>query len=116
MELAQQVNNPCIGCEIGWGTADGKRCEDTCMEYAKYAKTSQPPPDAVNHPHHYTMGKIECIDYIQDKLTPEEFRGFIKGNVIKYITRERLKNGMQDLKKAKWYLDRLIDTESKAEV
>ena len=53
--------------------------------------------------------KIECINYIQDKLTPEEFRGYNKGNVIKYVTRERHKNGDGDLKKAKWYSDKLID-------
>ena len=65
--------------------------------------------DSVNHPSHYTNGKIECIDYIQDKLAPEEFRGYVKGNVLKYITRERHKNGDEDLKKTKWYLDKLID-------
>ena len=66
--------------------------------------------DNVNHPKHYTTGEIECIAYIEDKLTPEEFRGYIKGNVIKYITRERNKGGDEDLKKTKWYLDRLIET------
>ena len=65
--------------------------------------------DNVNHPSHYTEGKIECIDYIEDKLTEEEFRGYIKGNVLKYITREKHKNGDEDLKKAKWYLDRLVE-------
>jgi hypothetical protein len=64
--------------------------------------------DNVNHPSHYTEGKIECIEYIEDKLTPEEYRGYIKGNVLKYITREKHKNGDEDLKKAKWYLDRLV--------
>lgn len=64
--------------------------------------------DNVNHPMHYTEGKIECIEYIEDKLTPEEYRGYIKGNVLKYITREKHKNGDEDLKKAKWYLDRLV--------
>jgi hypothetical protein len=65
--------------------------------------------DNVNHPSHYTEGKIECIEYIEDKLTPEEYRGYIKGNVLKYITREKHKNGDEDLKKAKWYLDRLVN-------
>ena len=65
--------------------------------------------DAVNHPKHYTDGKIECIDYIEDKLTEDEFKGYIKGNVIKYLTRERFKNGTEDIRKAKWYLDRLCD-------
>lgn len=64
--------------------------------------------DNVNHPSHYTEGKIECIEYIEDKLTPEEYRGYIKGNVLKYITREKYKNGDEDIRKAKWYLDRLV--------
>lgn len=64
--------------------------------------------DNVNHPKHYTSGKIEVIKIIEDQLTPEEYRGYIKGQVIKYITRERHKNGLEDLKKARWYLDRLI--------
>lgn len=67
--------------------------------------------DNVSHPSHYTSGKIECLDYIEDKLTAQEFRGYIKGNVIKYVTRERLKNGTEDLKKARFYLDRLIEGE-----
>lgn len=64
--------------------------------------------DNVNHPKHYTSGKIEVIKIMEDQLTPEEYRGYIKGQVIKYITRERYKNGLEDLKKARWYLDRLI--------
>lgn len=68
--------------------------------------------DAVNHPSHYTTGGIECIDYIQEKLTPEEFRGYIKGNVIKYLTREQHKNGDEDIRKAQWYLNRLADATS----
>lgn len=64
--------------------------------------------DNVNHPKHYTSGKIEVIKIMEDQLTSEEYRGYIKGQVIKYITRERYKNGLEDLKKARWYLDRLI--------
>lgn len=64
--------------------------------------------DMVNHPKHYTAGKIEVIRIMEDQLTAEEYRGYIKGQVIKYITRERHKNGLEDLKKAAWYLNRLI--------
>lgn len=63
--------------------------------------------DNVNHPGHYTTGKYECIDYIEDKLTDDEFRGYIKGNVLKYITRESHKNGDEDILKAQFYLNRL---------
>lgn len=65
--------------------------------------------DNVNHPNHYTQGDIETIDYIKDKLTDEEFRGFVKGNVLKYVSREGLKNGDEDLKKSNWYLNKLIE-------
>ena len=66
--------------------------------------------DAVNHPSHYTSGGIETIDAIQASMTPEEFQGFCKGNLIKYAWRWREKGGLQDLHKARWYLDRLIET------
>ena len=64
--------------------------------------------DVVNHPSHYMSGKIEVISIMEDQLTDEEYRGYIKGQVIKYVTRERHKNGLEDLKKAAWYLNRLI--------
>lgn len=64
--------------------------------------------DMVNHPSHYTSGKIEVIEIMEDQMTEEEYRGYVKGQVIKYITRERHKNGLEDLKKAAWYLNRLI--------
>jgi len=64
--------------------------------------------DMVNSPSHYTDGGIETIDFIKAKLTDEEFAGYLKGNVIKYVTRANLKgNHAQDLAKAKWYMDRL---------
>lgn len=64
-------------------------------------------PDPVNHPPHYTQGGIECIDAIQAALTPEEFRGYCKGNAIKYVWRERHKGGAESVAKAAWYLDRM---------
>jgi len=66
-------------------------------------------PDLVNKPAHYTNGNIECIDAIKSALTPEEFRGYCKGNLIKYTWREQLKNGVEDLEKAMVYLKWLID-------
>ena len=52
---------------------------------------------------HYRHGDIECIDAIRAALTPEEFRGFCKGNIIKYAWRERAKGGDQDLIKLQNY-------------
>jgi hypothetical protein len=65
--------------------------------------------DLVNQPPHYRQGKIECIDAIEAALTPEEFRGYCKGNAIKYIWRERHK-GEDSLAKGQWYLARLLGT------
>lgn len=66
------------------------------------------PSDNVNHPNHYTQGGIECIDALKAIMTPEEFKGFLRGNVMKYIWRTEKKNGTEDLKKAQWYLTKLI--------
>ena len=66
--------------------------------------------DMVNHPDHYCYGGIETIDYIRAKLSPEEYRGYMKGSVIKYLSRAGHKDDIiQDLKKAQWYLNKLIE-------
>ena len=65
--------------------------------------------DNINHPaHYYTRGGIECIEAIKASMTASEFRGYLKGNVMKYLWRYQLKNGVEDLRKAQWYLNRLI--------
>lgn len=65
--------------------------------------------DNINHPDHYCFGGIETIDYIKAKLSPEEYTGYLKGSVIKYLSRAGHKDdAIQDLKKAQWYLNRLI--------
>ena len=66
--------------------------------------------DNVNNPAHYKSGEIECIDAIKATLTEEEWRGFCKGNIIKYTWRERLKGGEESLRKAQWYLNKLLAT------
>jgi hypothetical protein len=62
--------------------------------------------DLVNSPPHYRQGEIECIDAIRSALTSEEFRGYCKGNALKYIWRERYK-GTDSLLKAAYYLAKL---------
>lgn len=64
--------------------------------------------DNVNKPPHYTQSSIECIEAIRAALTPDEFRGFCKGNVIKYVWRERLKGGDESLEKAAWYIEEVL--------
>lgn len=67
----------------------------------------------VNSPAHYTGGSIETIDAIESALTPEEFRGYLKGNVFKYMWRERLKGQTESVMKAEWYAKRLIEFDKK---
>jgi len=65
--------------------------------------------DVVNSPEHYRQGGIEAIDAIQASMTREEFKGYLKGNAQKYLWRYRHKGKpVEDLRKAKWYLDRLL--------
>lgn len=66
--------------------------------------------DLVNQPEHYRQSEIECIDAIEAALTPEEFRGYCKGNILKYVWRERHKGGAESIAKARWYLQRLLAT------
>jgi len=68
------------------------------------------PENAVNSPEHYTKGGLEVIDILASKLTEEQFEGFLVGNALKYLFRFPHKgNSAEDLKKARWYLDRLIE-------
>ena len=65
--------------------------------------------DNVNSPAHYKYGKKETIDVIQDCMTDDEYHGYLKGNVLKYVARYKFKGEpLQDLEKANWYLGRLI--------
>jgi len=66
--------------------------------------------DPVNHPEHY-QGSIECLDAIEASMTHEEFCGYLKGNIIKYVWRYKKKGLVTDLLKSEFYLKRLIKTE-----
>ena len=89
-------------------------------EYGNYGENNPPSidanasrldnvdPDMVNHPPHYNQQGIECIDAIH-AATGDGFQHYLQGNIMKYLWRYRYKNGKQDLEKAKWYLDKLIE-------
>lgn len=66
--------------------------------------------DPVNHPSHYTSGKVECIDALEAAIMNlTGIEAVCTANAIKYLWRWKQKNGVEDLKKAKWYIDKLID-------
>ena len=89
----------------GWVKYEGAPvyCSEHCLD------TDNLEPDNIN-PDHYKVGGIETFDFITAKTSPEQLAGYCKGNIIKYVTRADHKNGVEDLKKAKWYLDKLIKT------
>lgn len=100
----------CKGCPHNYGylpkivncSADNIKCRECWDREIKETKVSDP----VNHPSHYTDGKIEVIDFIEDKKL-----GFHLGNAIKYIARAGKKDPTktkQDLEKAVWYIERYI--------
>lgn len=95
------------------------------IDISKYAESlrdrrlprfvDDPPPvvedknDEVNHPEHYNTGKVECIEAIRASMSAEEFKGYLKGNTLKYLWRYSYKGKpKQDLEKAQWYLSKLI--------
>ena len=63
--------------------------------------------DIVNNPAHY-QGEVECIDAIKSSMSKQQYIGYLKGNIIKYIWRFERKNGLEDLQKSEWYIQRLI--------
>ena len=66
--------------------------------------------DPVNKPSHYGQGSIEAITYIEDFLTPEEYIGYLRGNIAKYLHRFKYKGKpVEDTEKAQWYLNKLIE-------
>lgn len=79
-------------------TAQALNAKPLKVPYFKPAKD-----DDVNHPNHYNQGNIEVYDFIDDQKLD-----FTEGCVVKYVCRYKTKNGLKDLKKARWYLDKLI--------
>tara|TARA_R100000808_G_C2023511_1_gene70612 strand:+ start:58 stop:444 length:387 start_codon:yes stop_codon:yes gene_type:complete len=79
---------------------------DSLLDNTMFPK--EEPKDNVNHPPHYNKGGLEAIDYIQQQLG-DGFSDYLEGNVTKYLHRYKYKNGVEDLKKAEWYLKKLIE-------
>lgn len=66
--------------------------------------------DNVDHPKHYLTGKVECIDAIESAIQGlEGMEAMCTGNAIKYLYRWKHKNGKEDLQKAMWYINRMLE-------
>jgi hypothetical protein len=82
------------------------------MEGKSMSHVSTSMNDTVNKPAHYTQGSVECIDAIAAALGPVEYRGFLRGQVMKYVWRAPHKTkALEDYRKAEFYLKRLIKQE-----
>lgn len=83
-----------------------------CLESPVVGKLYHPQDvyDPVNKPDHYNVGAIEAIEAIKASMPENEFRGYLKGNLMKYVWRYDYKGKpVEDLRKARWYLERLIE-------
>lgn len=72
------------------------------------AEQEEQKEDMVNSPKHYNESGIECIDALEAMLD-KGFESYLQGNIAKYLWRYKYKNGLEDLKKAQWYLNKLIE-------
>lgn len=89
---------PCIACEA----YEKWECAQSC--------TTQ---DNVEHPTHYTGTSIECIDAMAETQGEEAVKNFCICNAFKYLWRHNKKNGIEDVKKALWYLNKFVELEEK---
>ena len=83
-----------------------------CRVY-EWLVNREPKFQVPSNPSHYKLLARECIDVIEDFLTPEEFLGLLKGSFYKYIYRYKAKGGLKDLDKGLWYIQKLIEVESR---
>ena len=84
------------------------RHEDYMRHLEQAGKEAYGGVDLVNSPPHYNQAGVECIEAIR-AATGTGFEQYLQGNIIKYVWRYRYKNRLEDLHKARWYLDKLID-------
>lgn len=85
------------------------KCDCKVDESCEADKPCKAEADVVNHPSHYETGKFECIKVMEEAIGREEVKGFCICNAFKYLYRCRRKNGLEDIKKAKWYIDKFIE-------
>ena len=88
--------------------------EHYAILFGKDTETKEEMPDNVNHPSHYETGKFECIDVMIETQGVEAVKHFCICNAFKYLYRHNGKNGVEDIKKAKWYIDKHLELEGES--
>lgn len=112
---------------MGWCEQCANQRKDKCMSCTNSYTADIPPKivpsnfqrksiDAVNHPSHYETGRFECIDVMIETQGVEAVKDFCLCNAFKYLYRHNGKNGVEDIKKAKWYIDKYLELECDQDV
>ena len=101
-KMSDDMLNKCYSWYKELDQASCENAEDSCCDKESNV-------DMVNHPSHYTQGGIECIDALKAATVSKTgIEAVCTANAIKYLWRYEEKNGIEDVKKARWYIDRLI--------
>ena len=101
-EMSDDMLNKCYNWYKELDQASCENAQDSCCN-------KESDVDMVNHPSHYTQGGIECIDALKAATVSKTgIEAVCTANAIKYLWRYEEKNGIEDVKKARWYIDRLI--------
>jgi hypothetical protein len=103
--MSEEKIRYCGNCKHKNVDGDSQPCVD-CVSADDHWEPIQ--EDVVNHPTHYTHGTYECIDVMEDCFGKEAVQHFCLLNAFKYLWRTNHKNGLEDIKKARWYLDKYL--------
>ena len=117
---AREYYVSCSGCPAYDACGASLTGHEDCWAYiARYMTienaASETIPDNVNHPKHYETGKFECIDVMVETQGEEAVKAYCLCAAFKYLYRHKWKNGLEDIKKARWYLDKFIELEGESD-
>lgn len=98
----------CESCKFEPVNLEDQPCYDCMSGVDHWTSNDNPTTDPVNHPNHYCQGGIECIDAMEAAFSKQIVADFCICNAFKYIFRCKNKNGLEDVKKARWYLDKYL--------
>lgn len=99
----------CESCKFEPVNLEDQPCYDCMSGVDHWTSNDNPTNDPVNHPNHYCQGGIECIDAMEAAFGKQTVADFCICNAFKYIFRCKNKNGLEDVKKAGWYLDKYLE-------
>lgn len=103
------INKSCENCKYKDLMPEAEPCRECVIHGRERPKWES--AEAVNHPSHYNQGKYECVDVMVETFGKEAAKNFCLLNAFKYVWRTGEKNGKEDIKKAIWYLNKILELE-----